>query len=344
MSYKLFVGGKYGNSSFQHLGDSKNTIARILSEKSIEVTNSINDATHYLCLDLLQEELREIEQLKIPIEHRILILQEPKVVLPANYSKRNLKKFNKVVRVGRPPKNGSVSLFWPQFWPKIEIEYDFGSRINTGAALMASNHLSLVENELYSLRRRCVYTMPDLYVFGKGWNQKLTSKVKQLLICLRSLLRHPTKISPKSLSHWFSDLNKIVSSPVDKLNTLQEFKINLVIENSAEFLTEKLFDAFFARCIPVYVGPRISDYLIPSHLVVQCEPSVKGIREGIKVAEGMNYQSWLIGLESWLETAETKEIWSAETYISNLIKILLDSIDLDEGQLLPSNQPEHPNG
>jgi hypothetical protein len=286
----------------------------------------MDEATHYLSLDIDQNELREIEQLNIPITHRFLLVQEPKVVLPANFSRKNLKKFGAVVTVGRPPKKYINSLPWPQFWPKNMIVSGFDSRTRNGAALVASNHLSLIDKELYSLRRSCAFLIPDLSVYGKGWDCNLKSKIKIILICLQSFVKYPTTISHKSLTFWFSNLKRPVNSPIDKLDTLQDFKVNVVIENSAEFLTEKLFDAFFAKCIPVYVGPNVSDFLIPENLLVQCEPNIRSIAEGIRTAEQMDYQSWRKELDSWLNAPETVDRWSHQTYILKLSKILEELI------------------
>jgi hypothetical protein len=326
MKYKLFVGGKYGQSSIQHRGDPNNTISKILTEKGIQITTLMDEATHYLSIDTDRNELRKIEKNGIPTKSRFLVIHEPKVVLPANFSKKNLEKFGAVVRVGRPPKIGRDSLLWPQFWPKSEIDSRTDSRERSGAALIASNHLSFIDNELYSLRRSCAFLIPNLSVFGQGWNRDLKGKIKAIIISLQSLANYPSKVSRKSLTYWFSSLKKSVKSPIDKLVTLQDFKVNVVIENSAEFLTEKLFDAFFAKCIPVYVGPNVSDFLIPENLLVQCEPNIRSITEGIRTAEQMDYQSWRKELDSWLNAPETVDRWSHQTYILKLSKILEELI------------------
>ena len=46
----------------------------------------------------------------------------------------------------------------------------------------------------------------------------------------------------------------------NKLLELSKFKYAIVIENEADFVSEKLFDAIAAKCVPIYVGPDLSMY------------------------------------------------------------------------------------
>lgn len=326
VNYTLFVGGKYGESSLQHGGNPKNTFSNYLRERGILITNSKLDATHYLCVDVKEDEIYDVDLTRIPKESRFLIVQEPEVVLPDNYSTKNLEFFGAVIRVGRKPVKDMYTLDWPQFWPNGLPTANSENRAQTGAVLIAGNHLSFIKGELYSLRRKCAHKLQNLEVYGRGWNRGYLVKLKIIVINFGEFVQFRKKLSTQSLSCWFKHLEKSVVSPVNKLEVLQNFKVTLVIENSQEFLSEKLFDAFFAGCIPVYVGPQVSEYLIPETLVVQCEPNIRSIAEGIRTAEGMDYQSWRKELDLWLNSAETKERWSHETYILKLSKILVGLI------------------
>ena len=326
VDYKLFVGGKYGDSNLQHGGNPDNSISKILLESGMIVTKSLSDATHYLSLDVKVDEIAQVDLVKIPKRRRFLIIQEPEVVLPANYASKYLKTFGTVIRVGRNQAKDLYSLYWPQFWPKDQPKTNSKSRADLGAVLIAGNHLSFIAGELYSLRRKCVYKIDNLQVYGRGWNRGLIDKLKVTSINLSELILFRKRVSRKSLSCWFKNYEKNVESPDNKLEILQNFKITLVIENSQEFLSEKLFDAFFAGCIPIYVGPQVSEYSIPNTLVVQCEPNVRSVVKGIRTAEGMDYQRWQRELDLWLNSPETKERWSHETYILKLSKILEELI------------------
>ena len=78
-----------------------------------------------------------------------------------------------------------------------------------------------------------------------------------------------------------------------------------------DFLTEKLFDAFFARCIPVYVGPDVSKFEIPANLVVQVDPTFTSIEQGIEIAKAMDYEQWRTSLNAWLMSDSVFNKWGA---------------------------------
>jgi hypothetical protein len=83
-------------------------------------------------------------------------------------------------------------------------------------------------------------------------------------------------------------------------------------------VTEKLFDAFFAGAIPVYVGPRVEHFGIPPRFVVQAEPNLPSIRFAIENAKKINYEEWREDLYKWLDLASTKDRWSGEKIYDRL--------------------------
>lgn len=319
---KIYIGGKYGTASVQHGGKSEDTLSSRLKEFGLSVVVDLDQATHYLSLDVKESELRDVKESHIPFTSRILIVQEPEVVLPANYAKKFLNQFHHIVSVGRDPAGPGSTILWPQFRPKKSVASS-SSRVGTGAVMVASNHLSFIKGELYSLRRICAFTIPNLQIYGRGWNNGIKSRLRIVLINLRDLLVYRKQISIPSLKFWFKKYMNTVESPSDKFAVLNRFRICVVIENSQEFLSEKLFDAFFARCIPIYVGPEVLNFGIPQTLVIQCEPNVSSISEGIRKAEAMDYRSWLEDLNNWLDSEEIVERWSFESYVREISKILL---------------------
>jgi hypothetical protein len=69
--------------------------------------------------------------------------------------------------------------------------------------------------------------------------------------------------SPKSLRR----------SADDKLHASSQNKVAPVVENIEELMTEKLFDAWFYGCIPVYVWPDLAPLGFPSSLYIRCKRS-----------------------------------------------------------------------
>ena len=132
-------------------------------------------------------------------------------------------------------------------------------------------------------------------------------------------------INIQSIRYWFKKNKNWLGAPGDKRKALENYRISLVIENSTEFLTEKLFDSFFAGCIPVYVGPNIKQFGIPSSLVVTASTNIPSIREAIRRAQSMDYSAWYEELEIWLSKDQTKLDWSTESFFRQLTNLILIS-------------------
>lgn len=106
----------------------------------------------------------------------------------------------------------------------------------------------LVVNELYETRLAAIEQFAgknEFYLFGKGWD---------------IALRYWRRI--RNLT--FANAPKACS---DKIETMEGFKFAVCFENCVfpGYITEKIFDCFFAGCVPVYGGsPDITDFVSPA--------------------------------------------------------------------------------
>jgi hypothetical protein len=125
--------------------------------------------------------------------------------------------------------------------------------------LIAGNKNKRHPLELYSERVRAIRWFEknqpaqfDLY--GKGWDLALPSSLAPFRPILRPFCR---LFSP----HYSSYRGEITS----KREILRRYKFSICYENARDipgYITEKIFDCFFAGCIPVYLGaPNVSDYI-----------------------------------------------------------------------------------
>jgi hypothetical protein len=96
----------------------------------------------------------------------------------------------------------------------------------------------------------------------------------------------------------------------DKLEVYANYKVALVIENSPEYMSEKLLDALFAGCIPVYVGPPVEKFGLPKDLVVESAPNVAALSDAVARAKRMDYAAWLARAVDYLQNPETFSYWS----------------------------------
>jgi hypothetical protein len=250
--------------------------------------------------------------------NRTLIRYEPSVVMPQTHSIIFTKLFGQVLDIGRPLRGHVLSVKWPQTWGQMSRvgEIQRSSRV----VVINANKLSLIRGELYSLRRKCMQSIESLDFYGHDWDIPMALKVKKLIgelvICMAAL-RFPT-ISGSA--HWFTKSKNYLGATPSKRQTLEKYRVSLVIENSSEFLTEKLFDCFFAGAIPVYVGPQLDDYEIPAYVAIQAEPTLEGINKGISMALALDYESWSQATRRWLQDAAVVNEWSASAVFQEIAR------------------------
>jgi hypothetical protein len=250
-----------------------------------------------------------------------LVLMEPRVVLPANYSVRTEKMFRKVLAVGGDPRQFRRVVNWPQIWPPVDNWKKPSEERTSKAVMVNSNQISFMSGELYSLRRLLIHESAELDLFGRGWTDKLSSQVikalKEFALAATSL----TGVSRGAAKYWLRTPPRYLGETIDKITRMSDYKYAVVIENSLDYLSEKLFDAFFAGCVPVYVGPPVSLYGIPEGLVIQAEPSLAGVLEGMERAKSLDLTNWRKSLDAFLRNPLTKTAWSYEAVYTRILDI-----------------------
>jgi len=133
---------------------------------------------------------------------------------------------------------------------------EFDSNIKRAAkiALIAGAHFSKATPQNgYGKRLAAIRQLGlkgDLDLYGFGWR--------------RIQIRSPILSAFWLLKLWLAGLK--VEKPVKKFDVYRRYDFSLCLENMSMsgYITEKIFDSIFARCIPIYWGaPDIEDYIPP---------------------------------------------------------------------------------
>ena len=308
---KLLVLGKNFDTTIT--AGSNISLASSLSKLLITEFCERKNPAGFIAIDYGKKFLEEARNLGLLENKSCLIRMEPSVVCPSNAVDCN-ESFGLIFDVGRDPLVNKHASPWPQNW---DLTYLNSTSINEklecgeNIVLVNGNKYSSISGELYSLRRKCAHGIDSLDVYGTNWNRGLLFNLKSLLGDGFIGLKAGHFPSRKSVAYLFKRIPNWKGSPKNKLQTMSRYKFSLVIENSEEFLSEKLFDSFFSGCVPIYVGPDTSHFGIPSNLVIQVRPGLEDIATGIEMAKSLDYESWLINLKSWLNDPKTEQEWSA---------------------------------
>jgi len=239
----------------------------------------------------------------------ILIKYEPSVVIPGNRSDAVDAFFSKTIEVGRPEALPQVK--WPQTTWNLEY-FDSQSRVERVVAINA-NKYSCVRGELYSLRSMTFTHFSEVDVYGTEWTR---SKTRNVLKFLREFVialdyRNDSGVSLACASAITKAPRNYLGSPTNKRETLSHYTSSLVIENSSEYMTEKLFDSLLSGTIPIYVGPAVHKFGIPPLLVVQSGSTLEDIQGSIGLALSMDHEKWKEQTRKWLTSPGVQEAWDA---------------------------------
>lgn len=300
-----------------------NSLKDLLSKTNLLGGPNRGGSDWALVVDVNRSALKSIKALGFEPERSILIRNEPEIVCPLNYSKRVSKKFACIIDVGREGEDSSYSTPWPQSWPAPSGEHSLVAGRLTRPVIINANKLSMIKGELYSLRREVINAnLVDVYgpKWGSGLNHRLRTLLGETLIALFAR-RLPHF---RALKLWFAKHPSDQGVCFDKHETLRGYRTAIVIENDKTYMSEKLFDAFFAQTVPIYVGPPLSNYGIPPELVITAQPNLKDIKLAIEKSLELDYESWKSELDKFLERSEIRETWEAHRVHHRLLEFIFD--------------------
>lgn len=245
---------------------------------------------------------------------QVLVVQEPRVVLPTNYRwwVRGFDEIHYLGFIEAPVSRKSHHGRWPNqtMSPYAKTHSD-----GHGTVMINSNKVSAVPGGLYKLRFQCYQEISGLQLAGWGWK---SSRLTKLSIGIKALALASIALERPQLStvlRWVMRPPLQLSTVEDKFSFLRRFRFALVIENSIEYTSEKVFDALLAGIVPIYVGPPLSPAI--ENLVVRAQPCVESIKRALEEAEKLDTKVWNQARLEFLNSQEAK-LWDKKVVIQGI--------------------------
>ena len=216
---------------------------------------------------------------KIPRGHRpersILIIWENEVIAKKNWVLDKHAMFERII-TWHDDFVDNVKYF------KFNYSYDVIStppglkgRDKLVCLISSGNKSSTHPLELYSKRLEAIRWFEknrpeDFDYYGRLWNKSATARNPVYMFLgklgfLRTMnrrflkgIRNPEYPPKKTTSCYRGEVE-------DKIEVMRKYKFSICYENAQDipgYITEKIFDCYFANCVPVYWGaPNIEDYM-----------------------------------------------------------------------------------
>lgn len=333
MTIKIVITGTANNG---HTGvGTCPPLERALLDLGFEIGNLENSQV-LITLNHNNRAVREFNKTVSRNKQLFLIALEPKSVYPSQYTKRTLALYDYCYFPGNlhRQESGSEILGWPYLFnenpanPKpaelplsdyltrvfLEqiFDIDCWNRRENVLTMVAANKVSPTNENLYGLRREIVSSLgPEvLKLYGPLWNDSLTVQAKHRLGVLAFSLRSHYIPDFRSI---FGELGKRYPSALgavkDKHSILRNSKFSLVIENSSENITEKLFDSLINGSIPIYIGPNLQNSGVPEGVAIQGLKDAQSISNYLRRISDVEVNQHLAAISDFLKSTAFLDVW-----------------------------------
>lgn len=292
-------------------------------------------ATHFVSLDHNRRSFAVMAP-PIPTSSRLLIVLEPRVVIPTNYRSSVLKRYGAVLTYTWAVPGTESVVPWPQRdWRAAPS--GSGAHTPGTSALVNANKLSSIRGSLYGLRRRVIARFArehlPLSLAGANWNRRgvalLVENARSIAYAVfnREIVDLREWARPVPTTGSITYLGKID----DKDAVLLDAEFAVVIENSATYVSEKLFDAVIAGCVPLYVGPPLADYGIPEGVAVVLPLRAHAFTDAVRTLTSGQKKAVLDAGVAWLASDETYRRWAMPHALERLADEIDSRIDREDG-------------
>lgn len=265
----------------------------VMKENGFLRVENFDDAELLVSYDLDEDTLSKLPSDKLVLKKLVLLRQETDVVFSRQYDQRWDRVFDLILDIGRNKDLSPQSLSFPYVYleshprqtPILELNtlverneqlglYSQGNWMSRPLSLtfIGSNKLHKSKNSRYRRRRTAINNLAPLglEVYGRYWEsismQKLEDRTREFIFSLQK----GHLINPRFLLEDFFWRCKtpIHGELLNKSEALKSTKFNLVVENSSNHLTEKIFDSILFGAVPIYDGPDLDKFEVAPDIVV----------------------------------------------------------------------------
>lgn len=261
----------------------------------------------------------------------ILICNESATVIPFNYMKIVHFFFTKVYTwydelVDNEQSSSSSKKYFKILLPKSSL----GIRTNPKKfkekkflVLINANRLPFYPfkllkpfgKELYSERIKSIEfferNIPDkFFLYGRGWNK-------------------PKKYNLTEIVFGYKKYSTYMGEVGNKIETLSNFKYCLCFENLTDvngYITEKIFDCFKAKCVPIYWGATDIEKYIPKNCFIDFRDfgDYEKLLAYLASIDESKYNSYIKNIENLLSDKKFIDMWFEGGFAKFFLRDILE--------------------
>ena len=260
-------------------------------------------------------------------KYNVLVASEPASVVPWQYKKSILSGFDLIIPTGKTRSKNLSLKEWVPFPYKFQAQaINEKLRINN-VIMINSAKFSAHKESLYGLRRKASKELFNMQIgyklAGENWKMPKTKEIRERIWAIRKEIRAGNLPDFREAFSYISyRFPEYVGRVDDKIIELSKYKYALVIENEPDYISEKLFDAIAAKCVPIYIGENLADYNFLKDCVVQLAPRVSSILEFFEHENQQMYdekKKYLDNVENYATDIEFFSLEKCSSQIANIV-------------------------
>jgi hypothetical protein len=285
---------------------------------------------------------KTLSALKGSKAQKVLLRFEPPAVNPILYSKNTLRHYGRVLSIGGTKHLGVPDqvIHWPYFShpnpakPNQDEILDsrsisFSSFGGNGdrkikLSMIVSNKVAWSKPSNYTLRRNIILKAKSfgLSCYGMGWQSSRLFRLAKNLRLYLFFLSQGRFVNPLHMvENLFFPKQKSISAIENKFDVLTNSDFHLVIENSSNYLSEKLLDALVAGAVPIYIGPDLKPYGIPTNCVITPKNDVGDVIKTLQNLKGLNVETIRKQISKFINSDKGLSAWEPSKVAQSIIGI-----------------------
>jgi len=313
-----------------------------LSEKGVELTtfdqypSSEYDGIIFSDLNgVNKKRLKKFSKSNKPL---YLIIQESELIRPENWVRENHRFFKKIFTWNDDWVDGKkyIKYSWPNRIPE-KVDFNFSGKEKLCVMIAGNKMVYRDKRELYSERVAAIRWFeknhPEEFdLYGIGWGNGIFKSKFNLFFKSKILEKTIRKIEHVYLlKKVIQPLKEFFPSYIGKVDSKKEtylkYKFAICYENATKipgYITEKIFDCFFAGCVPIYLGsPNITTY-IPENTFIDKRrfDTYDDLYQYIVNMTEEEYADYLAAIKNFLESEKMAQ-FSAERFAKTIVDNIL---------------------
>lgn len=276
-------------------------------------------------------ELHMDVQPKVNLKLNYLLLWETPQILPLNKSSKHLNIYNKIFTWNDALVDGKryIKLNIPNKATFIDV-LGFEAKINFCCLISSNKGVSLKDSrELYGKRVETIRWFEknapsDFDLYGIGWNMPAAKSgyLGKVLNKINAYLYPLLNTKP------FPSYKGMVKS---KNEVLSKYKYSICYENIADlpgYITEKIFDCFFAGCVPIYWGASNVSQYIPEACFIDRRnfTSHEALYSFLKSIDETTYTGYQTAIANFIHSDAAKPFY-AEHFATTVVNTILSDLE-----------------